>query len=75
MINCLIKDISYTDYGGAIYIDSSKSLIINENTFYQCNSTNGNGCAIYFLNLFKICVVVCKDTYYQFAYLHKLDLI
>ena len=85
MNNCLIKDISSSGNGGAIFINTSKSLIINETTFYNCLSINGNGGAIYFynglnINLFKICAVGCKNTNYQFAYLQTtynqiLDLI
>ena len=39
MINFLIRDISFSGNGGAIYIDSfSLSLIINDTTFYNCIS-------------------------------------
>ena len=53
MFNCLIKDISSIDHGGAIYINSTLSLIINETTFYNCSSTNGWGGAIFFSKWFK----------------------
>ena len=76
IINCLIKDISSQTSGGAIYISKTTiSLNINDTTFYQCISTNGNGGAIFFTNglniqLFKICALVCKaNSHYQFAYL------
>ena len=53
MKNCLIKDISSSDHGGAFCISSSSlSLNINETTFYQCISTNGCGGAIYFASSF-----------------------
>ena len=49
MNNCLIKDISSSSSGGAIYIDSSSlSLIIYETTFYNCLSISGDGGAIFF---------------------------
>ena len=41
MNNCLISIISSNGNGGAIYINTELSLIINDTTFYQCISTNG----------------------------------
>ena len=65
--NGLNKNISSTGHGGAIYIDTSRSLIINETTFYNFISKNSYGGAIYFtnslnINLFKICAVECKTS-------------
>ena len=64
IINCLIKDISNTDHGGAIYIKKTTlSLIINDTTFLYFISTSGHGGAINFanginINLYRICSVV-----------------
>ena len=43
-----------------------KKLYINDTTFYQCISSNGDGFVIYFIdslniNLFRICVVYLKS--------------
>ena len=43
MKNCLIKDISFIENDGAIYINTALSLIMNETTFYNCSSTSGEG--------------------------------
>ena len=85
MIYCLIKDFSSSDSGGAILINTAKSININGTTFYSCFSTNGHGGAIWFdnglnINLFRICAVRCSAFNRQFAYLETtynqlLDLI
>ena len=49
MVNCLIKDISSFVDGGAISINSSDSLHLNDSIFYQSIYIDGYGGAIYFL--------------------------
>ena len=49
MINCLISNISSSQFGGVIFINSAFSLIINDTTFYECSSSFSGG-AIYFIN-------------------------
>ena len=78
--NCLIMHLTSTNSGGAISIDSSYSLNVNDTTFFECIALTGFGGAIYFNNvinstnisgiqLLRICASHCKATYNQFSYL------
>ena len=49
MKDCLITYLINSEYGCAIYISHKEvSLNINDTTFYECISTNGQGGAIFF---------------------------
>ena len=75
--DCLISEITSSPSGGAIYVNTMLNLFISDTTFYKCISTSGNGGAIYFfdglhIKLNKICALLCKNNYQQFAYIKTI---
>ena len=73
--NCIISFIFSSGNGGAIFINTSLLLSLQDTTFYECSSSCQGG-AIYFTNglniqLIRICGLNCRTTSVtdnQFAY-------
>ena len=77
--NCLISYLySNIGNGGAVNIETSCNLLINETTFYECVSLSGFGGAIYFsygisAHFFKTCGLYCRTASLHLQQFAKID--